>query len=396
MKFLFFILFIGNSLAGTQLAPDWVSETSNKATTEVGEAYELILNSHAKALDKMGDKSFLKNSSFGFDMDEMVTDMAVSKSGDLGIAAMKANSGLEIKWKKKRFDSIIVVDEAKDVDFVVPNKVSDIELATLADSIRNVVLASGKIKDSQLLRSNIYAALESVRSQVNAIDVTSYDKWRVGFLRLDLSFSVSGKVYLFIKAGVALRLRMEWNLRDVPLTNNKIASMNDHTKFVVKTLAELNNALVKVPVPGFEPKKIMIGVGVFKMRFGLWKLSAGFVGWLGFVPVRYSNYKSRIPVVIPPSILDEDFSIGGGPEETTDNKIWWPWKRKAITRTSFATGMEKSLTTAAFFAERARVNRSTHWQVDEVKTVNDISQTGFFSLADISNRGIVEIDFKRK
>lgn len=386
---------IGQAFAGTHLATDWVSENSTLATAEVAEAYESILNAQGSALDKMSEqKASQKILPFGFNMNEMVTDMAVTKSGLLGLAAMKANTGVEIKWKK--IASLKAI-ENENVDFVIESEVSDAEVGDIADSIRNVVLASGKIKDSTQLRSNIHEALQKVREQVKGIEVTTYNQWQARSLRLDLNFGVNGKVFFFAKAGVALRLRMEWKLKEVALTNNKLASLNDQTKFVVKTLAELNVALAKVSVPGFEPSKVMIGVGVSHKRnfFGIWKYSAGFVGWLGFVPVNVSNNKSIVPVNIPVTLLNEEFTIGGT-DEAAAFKIWWPWRKRTITHTSFATGMEKSVQTAAFFAQRADANSSAHWRVEEVKTVNDISHTGFFGLADLSARGIVEIDFKRK
>ena len=128
----------------------------------------------------------------------------------------------------------------------------------------------------------------------------------------------------------------------------------------------------------------------------LWKYSAGFVGWLGFVPVQVNN-KSLSRVSIPAELLNEDFSIGGLDDESAaGNKGLWPWRKRSIARTSFSSGLMKSVQTAAFMAERAQTVSRNHWRIDEVKTVNDISYTGFFGLADVSTRGIVEIDFKRK
>lgn len=396
MKYLLLILLAANSYAGTQLATDWVSEsTTLDPTAEVSESFSSILDAQARALDTMESKSSMNKAlPFGFQMKEMVTDIGVSKSGLMGIAAMSANAGVELKWKKVAAQNLIETEEEV-ADIVVDENISEADLDGMADDIVNVVRASGKVNNNNL-KAKVLEALETVHAQVKEVGVTSYEAWRARHLRLDLNFSATGSIWFVAKAGVAVRLRMEWKLKDLPLTNAKMALANDNTKFVTKVLGELNEAQSKISFAGFEPKKVFVGVGAsYKQKFfGLWKYSAGFIGWIGFVPVKVSNLKSLKLASIPAKLMNEEFQIGGGEEES--NKTWWPFRRRTIARTSFQSGLQKSLKTAAYFAEQAQTQRSAHWTLAEIKTTNEISYTGFFGIADLTTRGNLEIDFKRK
>lgn len=391
-KFIFLILLSSQAFAEMTLAPAWINETATKNTSaQVGAAFDAILDAQGRALDGMETGASQKALPFGFRLTELTTDLGATKQGLFGISALRSYNGVEIKWKKVQ--PRLALDESEAVDIVVDEDTTEEGLTGLTDSIVKVVEVSGKVKDLVKLRTNVRSALETVHDQVRNIDVTTHQHWRARSLRLDLNFGVSGQVWFFARAGVTMRLRMEWNLKERALLQLQDAVANPQTKFVVKTLVELNQALEKVQVAGFEPKKVFIGVGASQRKqfFGLWRYNAGFVGWLGFVPV---TVKSLVNVEPPLSLTQEDFFIGEG-EEPTDNKGWWPFRRHRIPARTVQSGLEKSVRTAAFFAEHALASKAQKWRVTEIKTVNDISKSGFFGLADVSTRGVVEIDFKR-
>jgi hypothetical protein len=377
IKILLLFMMIGNSFALT--------------SSEVGKTFDQIINAQEVALNRMDEESAAQLLPFGFQMNEMVTDISVSKSGPMGISALKSNTAVEIKWRRNNLDA-----EEDAADYVVEAESTEKDIAQLADSIVNVVKISGKVKNDSVLRTNVVHALNTVREQMMSFEVTRLQQWKANVLRLDLNFSTHGEVWFIARAGVALRLRMEWKLKERTLKNADSTMINPQTRFVVKTLSGLNQAVEKVPLKGFEVKKIMIGVGQSKARkfWGPWKYSAGMIGWLGFQQVT-QPYKS-IQAAVPIELLNEDFIIGGFESSETTEKGIWPWSRRRISRTSFQSGLEQSLRTAAFYAERAMLPKRGQWHVSEIKTKNDISHTGFFGLANVSTRGILEIDLRRK
>ena len=185
------------------------------------------------------------------------------------------------------------------------------------------------------------------------------------------------------RAGVTLRIRMEWKLIDnSTLTPPSI--LHSQSRFVLKILDALSRSLETVALKNFNPTRICIGVGASYKRgfFGLWKYTAGFIGWLSFTPVQNLSFNKSLEA-LPLQVLAEDFSFGDDA------------KASGIPHMQFVQGMTKSLETAAFFADNADTNSSQVWQIAEIKTVNDVSYKGFFGLSDFTTRGIIEIDFKR-
>ncbi len=362
MKYLLILLFISQAFANQ--------------TPEVKEAFVSIVDAHAKALEQMESDS-LPN---GFKLTEMVTDLAVSKTGLLGLAALKSNNGVEIKWKKAKRPSLI---EENEVDIVVNPEITERELSNLSDTIYKIAESSGKVKTSPFLRSYIEDSLKEVQENIQNIEVTRFKNWKASGLRFDLNFGANGQLWFVARAGVTLRIRMEWKLIDnSSLTPPSI--LKNESRFVLKILDALSRSLETVTLRNFNPTRICIGVGASYKRgfFGLWKYSAGFIGWLSFTPVQNLTFNKSLQT-LPLQVLAEDFSFG-------DDE-----KASKIPHSKFVEGMTRSLETAAFFADNADTSSSQVWQVAEIKTVNDISYKGLFGLSDFTTRGIVEIDFKR-
>ena len=391
MKF-FILLMLATQAYGASLSKDWTNENlagQKSYETLVEKDFSNLLEAQAEILDEMENANEKKSLPFGFKMNAMITDLAISKSGLIGFSALKANNGVEIKWQRKKKE--LIEQSEKGVDLILDEEATPADVTKLSSVIAKMAMNSGKVSHSGKLENEINRALTDIQQQLSQIHVTQYGDWEASGLRFDLNFSASGQVWYFTKLGAAFRVRMEWKLKRKKLFDAKMASVNGPTKFVVKAMAELNEGLKKFEVMGFTPKKISLGVGgSYKgSLFGIWKYSTGFVGYLAFSPVKNKN-KIDEPI-LPQELLNEDFYMGGFEE---DEKL--VFFRRALKRESFSRGLQKSLNTAAFFAENALKQKSRHWQVSEVKTINDISKTGFFGVSNLTAKGVVEIDFKRK
>jgi hypothetical protein len=361
MRILLLLFFMSHAYGSVSLSPDWVQEASSKdQSNEVQNSFISILEAQGEALDQMELLSSMKIKKTGFSMTEMITDLAVTKSGLLGLSALKSNNGVEIKWKRKA--SSFLPDESPEI--VIDADATEMDIDKISDTVFRIVSDSGKINNTKNVRSSVKNAFLSIQRDVTSIQVTKLNDWRLTALRLDLNFSSSGQLWMFARAGASLRVRMEWKFK--PIHYLKSSVVNPHTEFVVKTLDALGKSMQKIPVPGFDARKVSIGVGASqKKAFGLWKASAGFIGFLIFTP---ETRFLKSMVVLPPDLANQRLILG----------------------------MEKSLRTAAFFAENSLLERSRHWTIAEIKTINDVSFTGFFGIADFTTKGAVEIDFKRK
>ena len=362
------IVSCGQKSAGKKLPPDFVVNETPRASTPVEEAesnYKTIIRGQEEALASM------KDSPGSWQMREMITDIAVAKTGLLGLSALRSNNGVEIKWARR---TLLDFSPAEKTDLVIDENM-DVSQATTA--IADLASATGKIKVTPKLRARIRESLVQVEKLVNEVGASSLGNWAFKGVRFDLNFSVNGEVFFFAKAGPNLRLRMEWNHAKRPVKSGTPGS-----RFILKTLGVLNQVNQEIYLPGFTAKQLSLGVGTtYKGQLGIWKYSTGFLGFLLFTPVSSKSLHS-----LPSKRDQETFLLGGFEEKGSGTRV--------LSAERFVAGLKKSLATAAFFADAAASTKG-EWFVKEIKTVNDISYTGLFGLADYTTRGAMEIDFKR-
>ncbi|MES2526452.1 MAG: hypothetical protein V4598_05170 [Bdellovibrionota bacterium] len=351
----------------SHLPDHFVAEQIPETATVVPEAetnFKSILNAQGDALNTMTEVSG------SFQMKEMITDIAVAKTGLLGLSALKSNNGVEIKWARKTLTDFTPHEKA---DYLFEQETT-VEDATRA--VAALVEASGKLKVTPRLRGKISQSLSQIHSLIQEVSISGLSNWDFKGIRFDLNFSAGGEIFFFTKAGPNLRLRMEWAYARPALKSSGKASA-----FIMRTLNILNHIHHEIHLPGFTASKLSLGVGTtYKGEWGLWKYSSGFMGFLLFVPGSRKVFSSETP------LESEDFLVGGFDEKS--NSV------SGISPEKFLAGLRKSLETASFFAEAAESERG-NWFVKEIKTVNDISYTGLFGLADYTTKGAMEIDFKR-
>ncbi len=331
-------------------------------TPEAENNFKTILNAQGDALNAMPE------SGTGFQMKEMITDIAVARTGLLGLSALKSNNGVEIKWARKTLKDVTPHEKS---DYVLEQNTS---LEDATNAVASLVEASGKMKVTPKLRGKISQSLSQIHSLINDVNVPGLSNWDFKGIRFDLNFSAGGEIFFFTKAGPNLRLRMEWNY-----TRPSLKSSGKASAFITKTLNVLNSIHHEIQLPGFSVKQLSLGVGTtYKGELGLWKYSSGFMGFLLFIPGSRKSFSH--------DHLNEEFLLGGFEEKGATTT--------GLSSEKFIAGLRKSLATASFFADAARAERG-NWFVKEIKTVNDISYTGLFGLADYTTKGAMEIDFKR-
>lgn len=342
------------------------NQTSNSAevASEAESNYQKILSTQEHSLNSMSEA---KGS---FQMKEMITDISVAKTGLLGLSALKANSGVEIWWARKAVKENTPVEKT---DLTIE---SDTTTEEAVDSIVALAEASGKVKAGPGVRANIARSLSQIQNIVDEAGAGIPGHWQFKGIRFDLNFAVSGEVLFFTKAGTNLRLRMEWNH-----TKKPAKSTSQGSKFVKNTLTALNAVQSEITLPGFSPKMICLGVGTtYKGQLGIWKVSPGFIGWLQFVP------KATKELSLPELGTKEDFLLGGYDDKGLG--------MRTLSHEKMVAGLRQSLKTANYFADAAATSKGS-WYVSMIRTVNDISYTGLFGLADFTTKGVMEIDFKR-
>jgi hypothetical protein len=325
----------------------------------------------------------------GLKLTELITDIGVTKKGVLGLSAQSARKALEIRWRRKASVPSGGDDSA---EFELEGDLPPAQIESLATSIADLANKSGKLR-VPAQAGKVLAVLEDLRTRMAQFSVTRVGGWKLRGLRLDLNFTASGEVSLFTKAGAAIRFRLDWDFVDRPLVPGLV--QNDGTKFVTKVLSALDAASSRIQIPGFEPKQVSLGVGASVRRnfFGLWKYSAGFIGYLVFVPAPPAKV---LQVALPVEFAARDLEIGGletdAPEALSEKTLW---RRRNFVRFDFRNEMIRGLETVSTYAGEVRRLEFAHWYVSEVKTISDVSRAGLLRLADVTTRGVIEIDYRR-
>jgi hypothetical protein len=373
MKFLI-ILLVSFSMFST-FASELTSETQNN--------FSNILDVQGKALDRMDQDKALP---MGFKFNEMITDIAVTKSGLLGLSALKSTQAVEIKWKRK---SAKANDDVADITIhELPNEE---ELKALGETIYQLAKDSGKVRLNNRLPSQIQSALKDTHALLSDLKVTQYNHFALDALRLDLSFSSEGSLWTFASAGVAFRVRLDWKIKQQSFNGDKSVLTNGATKLIARTLYALEQGMDLTPLHAFSVNRVGVGVGgSYKTGLiGLWKTSVGMMGVFWFKPIK----AEKTLINFPEELINEGFVVGG---EEEDEKLFWRRRSSPISTNRVVEGLNKSLKTAANFAERASQTRSSGWQVSDFKTSHDLSYSGLMGLANFSGKTLLEIEFKRK
>lgn len=364
MRYLLLVLLSFSSFAGVQ---------------EQMNTFNEIILAQGKALEKISVK---EHAAGKFHMTDMITDIGISKTGILGLSALKSTNSIELRWKRKT-----QALNFENKELVVPADLEDLD--HLSDTIAALAEKSGKVKN--ISKAEIKEALTKVQEKIQLFSVTEQNAWKLSGIRLDLNFSASGKVTFLTSAGTSLRIRLEWLVKNKFLKTT-FKNLNEESRTVAKVLADLNRAKL-ILIPGFEIKKVTLGFGSsVKKSFGVWKYSSGFIGALIFVPVVNPHLEL---VSIPSELKEMPLEVNGFEEEETTDKWRLPWRRSYSVSVNFSRGLERSLDLASSFVRMADAKKFPNWYISEVKTVNDISKSGAFGFANVSARGFLEIDHKR-
>lgn len=366
MKFLILFLVSFSAVAGIQEQKNTFSE---------------IIDGQGIALERMSEK---ENLAGGFRMTDMITDIGLSKTGVLGLSALKSSNSIELRWKRKS-----TVMKSSPSEMLVSAGTDSEDLVSLTETIASLAEKSGKV--SYVKRDEIRNALVLVHERINSLQYTGFNSWKLSAVRLDLNFSASGSVSFLATAGATFRVRMEWQVKNKPFVSP--AQLNDETKTVMKVLADLNRTASHMVIPGFEIKRLMLGFGTsVKKKLGIWKYSGGFVGSLIFVPNPVPPQLVSVPAEIEGMKLD----INGFEEEVSAEKWRLPWRKTYSVPVDFRKGLAQSINLASQFIELANKKKFSNWYISDIRTVNDISQTGLFGLADVTTKGLLEIEHKRR
>lgn len=389
MKNLIIIAILGlvsSSVMAAYVPTQWIEDNKNNKNSSQEEVMfekELgfIFDQQLQGLEENEDNS--KALPYGFQFSHYVTDFSVSKSGLFGFSAYKAKSALEVKWSKKKNKALEKQSEENVISF---SGTSDEDFSQLSKRVISVAKASGKIKNHKNLESQVNKTVKRLKYVIQSTENKTFTNWDLKGMRVELTFSATGKVLWIASATGSLRIRLEWKKKKI----EKLA----HTKRRVyisnvtnMLLYDLDKILPQKNLGEFKVKGVNVGVGVSYKGgiLGIASAKTGFIGFLSFKPVKNkivdSNISNEIAEGDIPVITDE-----------SNEKVFGRFKR--FSRNRFRNGLRRSLGTVKSFS-RAAARSGKNWEVNSLKAVFDLSRSGFLGLSRVSGKSVIEIELKR-
>ncbi len=388
MKFIICIFLFSSIASAAHLPQSWINDgeqqkntlSSHQELNATDDYLTSVLAIQEKVLMAREEKAL-----HGFKFSQYITDFSVSKSGLFALSALKATTAVELKWKKANLQKMNEVVADLEVLDDSPEA-----LALTASEVAALAVASGKIEASPALITNIEGVLHKVKFMMEQMEHEDFHGWRLAALRLDLSIGASGQVWTFAKAGASVRLRLDWK-KIKKVSNNKMMLNNKTSNFVNKILYDFNQVYQAQDLGGFEVKMINVGVGLSRKGglMGLASTKLGIMGYLRFVPIPAAL---NLPAIIDSNSALATEDIEYVSDEALENKSV---NHLFVPRNKWRAGLMKGLTMAKFFAGSAD-RFQNRWQVTEIKTVFELTQSGFLGLASTSATGAIETELVRK
>lgn len=310
------------------------------------------------------------------------------------------------------------------------------------DPVVASVMATGKVKDESALRTNLAAAAVQVNSIFDEIESIAQSTWNLSKLRLDMSVTVTGKVYVFTSVGGAIRVRIDWTpakdknacvlagSRDTNVTKD----MQHNFNHLVRGLTSVFSVLPETQDVDGTPLRletVAVGVGFDASgRAGVVRAQGVVIGELWFKRAKkdayalspgaysgaysdaYSGYGGAYgggypppplaPLTVPlievePSEEHLSYASASG----ISHQLIWDERLEArvahydVPVEAMRRGLDKALSLNRFIASKAIRHEGRRWYVSEVRPVFQLSVGGDVAFATLAGIGQIIMCFVR-
>lgn len=386
-----------------------------------------------------------------------MTDLSLTGSGLIGMLAFKGTSTVRAFWRRqgpapgstdfnktasdKHSENTSTPPEAVDdasanaePTIMVTDSSTPQELVKQLEPAINAAVATGKIKDTPVLRKNLLEAAKDFQMIATSIPNTDEDlPWWVSRFRLDFMIDAAGRVEPVGMVGGEVRFRFEWHRIQrvtstaasfsaqktiVPLDlSEKQSKLRESLKdFVLTTAQDINAAFAEHTVFGFKAHQVRMGIGIsVKGNIGLIKGSAGVVGQIYFtrhterpklypIPEKEKIYAHTLSQAHPstPLLIIEKKPTPEHLRFATQNKMLLETSEPddeggfgeaiyRLERDRFLKGLQKAAMISAYFAKRATQSQFKNWKVYELRSAFDASISGGFDLVTIVGSATAQV-----
>jgi len=390
------LLTINFSLSAATLSSHWydlTEDTSKRVDSRESEVDEFVdslhnlTNSSIPTAHSEFDKSDKK-----WQLSQFKTVLAIGLSGKIGLKSWGGEKAVELGWAPRSSETKRLL-EKNDNDSTQTIKVSeDMELTDLEAQLSPILdelEGSGKLKSRQALDKFLEKPLKDFLEISKALSQTEEYKWRPAKLRLDLNLGASKKLTgTFVKAGVDIRVRLEWTRSKSSKAALQKSSSAVNMK-IVKTMNKLSkyvssNVDQDARKMKLKLKKFKVGVGIgAKKTFGVINYDTS------IIPQVYYK-KFEVAKSLPQDSVDEEIPF------LVENEDKWLFSRRyKVKKYRIRKALRKSLKFGKYWQGKLAKSKykKRKWGVKSFKTSYAFSLSGKVGATTLKAKPVLELEF---
>ncbi len=371
---------------GNRIEKQTVSPTEPDAATDEVLAREI--DNNLKVLDKLADKEQTKNfaeSSTKWHLSNFAFDLGLTASGVVGLMLVQGQSLVNMYWRRvKAPQSIQQLEQSQDNSAALDlsDPLSEDEIRTRVEPIVSAMMATGKVKNENVLRESVFRAALDFHDMVQGLNtLTDTSGWTPSRLRLDFIVSASGMVYPGIEVGGELRFRFDWFPKPGHTSPTLMGPPSERSANVRNLVSNVASQMSQVKVdtsrlpPDVRLTQMVFSLGMFANgNFGIARANASIVG--------------SIFMAAPRGPVKAMATNGSKPVPVVSNGL------ESIPAKTFQEGMDKAVHMGSYFARQAAKHHGKRWEFDQLRVQYGISLGGTVVLATVGGSAAVQAIFQ--
>ncbi len=386
--------------------PEWKSESLGEPESNIKleKSTDRMFDVNAKTLDQM-------NSGSGkWQLSGMIFELAVSAEGVLGLLMGEGEAAVKTIWLRNDQSSESFVHKIKPISFSFQSKDSPQSIEKHSDLLMEMATASGKVRDPQLLKSNLMFKFNQFVEMGKLLNLSELEQagWKISEFRQVLSITAEGDVTPGVALGGFIEFEMRWNIENESEGTQNFAGIFSRRKPALDALlnglvsdlrAIEDEAPAEYEEKGFELEGFYIELGVKgESDFGIASASASAVGKLVFKRndeedlVKNKKSLAERSLVSSVNIVSE----APGPVSFTAQSSSNFQQVSRANRNVFRRGLHRALKMGRFFARRASKVESKKWYIKEIEPEFEIAVNGNVGLSTLEGSTALALEFERK
>ena len=367
---------------------DWIvgSEAEPVANPQLEKSVDQLLAVHAEALDQINHQSN------AWQLSGMIFELAVSLEGVLGLLMGEGEAAVKAIWLRSDSKQITPTanSDAAPLSISLYHTDTPEALRKHSDFLSQMAASTGRIRDVNLLRSNLMTAFTQffeIGRLLNHQKIREKE-WKLSEFRQVFNITTEGEVAPGISLGGLLEFEIRWKIESEEVSDQQNSSLD---LLINGLVSDLNN-IEKTSTDGFEDNGFSLSGFYIELglkgesKFGIASESASAIGKLVFERADEDELKTQKESFSPVETSSSINIISKAPVPVS----------VVASHAVFRRGLNRALKMGRFFANRASKVGSHQWYIKEIEPEFELALNGSIGIATLEGSAALALEFERK